>query len=184
MLEIFGIMMLCKANKKNAIANGRRPGGYIALTIILWVGMELLGFFIGAMTGIEYGTVFFAYGFAGIGALISFLCAKFAPKGDYVDPNQVPAMSTPVDVNAPMVGSYNVPVDTASYAPYPNGNPEQPSQFQPSPFQAAPVQDSPFQAVPAQAAPAVTQPKFCGHCGSPLQPGNNFCDNCGAKIGE
>ena len=92
MLEIFGIIALCKLNKKNAIARGRRPGGYIALTISLWVGLEILGAFVAGIysgiTGNElgYGYLFFAYGFAGIGALISFLCAKFGPKGDYVDP--------------------------------------------------------------------------------------------------
>lgn len=26
-----------------------------------------------------------------------------------------------------------------------------------------------------------SQPKFCGHCGKPLQAGQNFCANCGAK---
>ena len=86
MLEIFGIIALCKLNKKNAIARGRRPGGYIALTISLWVGLEILGAFVaGVYSGITgnelgYGYLFFAYGFAGIGALISFLCAKFGPK--------------------------------------------------------------------------------------------------------
>ena len=53
MLEIFGIMMLCKANKKNALARGKRPGGFIALTIILWIGMEFLGIFIGTMADLQ-----------------------------------------------------------------------------------------------------------------------------------
>ena len=181
MLEIFGIMMLCKANKKNALARGRRPGGFIALTIILWVGLELVGFVIGAMTEIEYGYFLFGYGFAGIGALISFLCAKFGPKGNYVDPKSVPenpAAGIPVSIDGQLLGTYNVPVDPSTYAPYQNAAPVQQTQFQ----NGAPVQQAPFQAAPVQQAQAVTQPKFCGHCGSPLQPGNNFCDNCGAKI--
>ena len=120
MLEIFGIIMLCKANKKNALARGKRPGGFIALTIILWVGMELFGFFIGALTEIEYGSIIFGYGFAGLGALISFLIAKFGPKGNYVDPKADPSLSSSVDANAPMVGAYNVPVDSSSYVPYQN----------------------------------------------------------------
>ena len=118
MLEVFGIMMLCKLNKKNAIARGRRPGGFIALTIILWVGMELLGFFLGGFLEIEYGTVFLAYGCAGLGALASFLIAKFGPKGNYVDPKANPVVST--DPNEPVLGAYNVPIDQSSYAPYPN----------------------------------------------------------------
>ena len=120
MLEVFGIMMLCKLNKKNALARGKRPGGFIALTISLWLGLEFIGFIVGALTEIEYGGIIFAYGFAGIGALISFLCAKFGPKGNYVDPATLPTMSAPVDANAPMMGTYNVPVDQSSYAPYPN----------------------------------------------------------------
>ena len=71
MLEVFGIMMLCKLNKKNAIARGRRPGGYIALTICLWVGLEIIGFIIGAMTDLQYGYALLGYGFAGIGGASS-----------------------------------------------------------------------------------------------------------------
>ena len=118
MLEVFGIMMLCKLNKKNAIARGRRPGGYIALTICLWVGLEIIGFIIGAMTDLQYGYALLGYGFAGIGALISFLCAKFGPQGDYVDPNAAPTMSSPA--GTPYMGTYNVPIDQSNYAPYPN----------------------------------------------------------------
>ena len=154
MLEIFGLIMLCKANKRNALERGKRPGGFIALTIILWVGLELLGFVVGSMTEIEYGAIIFGYGFAGIGALISFLCAKFGPKGNYVDPKAQQA-----DANAPIVGDYNVPVDTSSYAP-----------AQP----AAPVQ-------PAPAAP-VQQQKFCSSCGSAVPDGHKYCDNCGAPV--
>ncbi len=111
MLEIIGIMMLCKANKKLALARGRKPGGYVALTIILWVGMEILGFIIGSLLDLRYGSFIFVYGFAGIGALISFLCAKFGPKGDYVDP---------AEADIPAAGTYNVPVNQASYVPYPD----------------------------------------------------------------
>ena len=118
MLEIFGIMMLCKLNKKNAIARGRKPGLFIALTIIMWVGMEFLGIVIGNMMDLSYGAVLVIYGCAGLGALGSFLIAKFAPKGNYVDPNANPVIKT--DPTDPMLGAYNVPIDQSSYAPYPN----------------------------------------------------------------
>lgn len=239
MLEIFGIMMLCKANKKLALARGRRPGGYIALTIILCVGMELIGYIVSTALELEYSRYLIVYGFAGIGALISFLCAKFGPKGDYVDPNSVPPVNS-FDPNVPSFGTYNVPVDQASYAPYQNapanqygmpvaskvnefgmpvddqGNfapvlnqygvpvdtsiynaaPVQPVPYQNTvpvqadPFQnAAPVQNiAPFQQAPGSAAApeadtAATHPNFCGYCGAKLEPGNKFCDSCGAKIG-
>lgn len=158
MLEIFGLIMLCKANKKNAIARGKRPGGFIALTIILWIGLEILGVVVGVSLDLGRGSIFLAYLFAGIGALISFLCAKFGPKGDDVDPS-----TQPVNSYNPMPGAYNVPVDTASYTPYPNGTGVQPSPFKPAPSGAA------------------AQPRFCEHCGSPLPDGSNFCGNCGAK---
>ena len=48
MLEVFAVIGLCRLNRKNAIARGRRPGGYIALTIIFWILFE----FIGAILGI------------------------------------------------------------------------------------------------------------------------------------
>ncbi len=172
MLEVFGLVMLCKANKKNAIARGKRPGGFIALTIILWIGLEILGVVVGVSLDLGRGSIFLAYLFAGIGALISFLCAKFGPKGDYVDPS-----TQPVNSYNPMPGAYNVPVDTASYTPYPNGTGAQPSPFKPAPSGDV-AQPSPFKPAPSAAA---AQPRFCEHCGSPLPDGSNFCGNCGAK---
>lgn len=211
MLEIFGIMMLCKANKKNALARGKRPGGFIALTIILWVGMEFLGIFIGTMADLQYGRFFLAYGFAGLGALISFLIAKFGPKGDYVDPASQPTMSASVDANAPIVGAYNVPVDQSTYTPYQNtpaGNAPVDQYGMPVAQQlneygmpvdaqgnyapvlnqyGVPVDTTAYNGQPVQnAAPAAPaqKPKYCKYCGAPLQPGNKFCDSCGSKIGE
>ena len=205
MLEIFGIISLCKLNKRNAIARGRRPGLFIALTIILWVGMELLGFFIGSFLEIEYGTVFIAYGFAGLGALGSFLIAKFVPKGNYVDPNSNPVvMNNP---NDPMLGAYNVPIDQTSYAPYPNA----PAQGIPVDQYGMPVNtqlnefgmpvdengnykpvlnqygvpidptavNAPqpvYQAQPSPAAPVPTAPAQA----APIL--KKFCGNCGAPI--
>ena len=107
MLEVLAIIGLCKLNKRNAIARGQRPGGFIALTIVLWIVMEIIGMIVGVI--VQYATVgnidseysfrllvfLFAYGFAGIGALISFLCAKFGPKGDYVDPRDAEAHLPP-----------------------------------------------------------------------------------------
>ena len=158
MLEIFGIMMLCKANKKNALARGKRPGGFIALTIILWVGLELVGFFVGALTEIEYGSILFGYGFAGLGALISFLLAKFGPKGDYVDPS--------IAVNPQYGAPAYVPGNTPAYMA-----PQQPVQ----PQEYVHV-NNPYQ------APAQQSSQYCEFCGEPLKPGSKFCASCGTKI--
>ena len=171
MLEIFGIIALCKLNKKNAIARGRRPGGYIALTISLWVGLEILGAFVAGIysgiTGNElgYGYLFFAYGFAGIGALISFLCAKFGPTGDYVDP------STQVYTQAngqPVYGNYNAPAGTPAYMVNPQTQPVQPQEFV--------HVDNPYQ------APVQQSVQYCEFCGQQLKPGVKFCASCGTKV--
>ena len=205
MLEIFGIMMLCKLNKKNAIARGRKPGLFIALTIIMWVGMEIIGIVIGNMMDLAYGAVLVIYGCAGLGALGSFLIAKFAPKGNYVDPNSNPVvMNNP---NDPMLGAYNVPIDQTSYAPYPNtpaqgipvdqygmpvntqlnefGMPvDENGNYKPVLNQygvpidptAINVPQPIYQAQPLAAAPAPTAPAQA----APIQ--KKFCGNCGAPI--
>lgn len=206
MLEVFGIMMLCKANRKFALARGRKPGLYVALTIILWVGMEILGFVAGSLLDLKYGNFLIVYGFAGIGALISFLLAKFAPRGDYVDPNET---------NSPVAGTFNDPVNRSSYVPYQNqqfnnrpvdqygmpvaqrlnefGMPvDEKGNYSPVLDQygvpvdtTAFVTQQPAQNTFAQPAPqAPQQPNFCGFCGARLEPGSKFCESCGAKSGD
>jgi len=212
MLEIFGIMMLCKANRKTALARGHRPGGFIALTIILWVGMEIIGLIIGTLLELEYAKFLFAYGMAGLGALISWLIVRFIPEGKYVDPN-----TNPVDVQAPLVGTYNVPVNQNMYAPYQGapagGTPVNqygmPTSANINEFgmpvdengKYSPVLDQygvpvdttatayygqPAQnAAPVQAAPAQQAPvqhNFCGYCGAKVEPGSTYCESCGAKL--
>lgn len=89
MLEILAIGLLCRANKKNALARGRKPGGFIALTIILWFVLEFVGAFIGAFLDIGYGIYVMALVFAGMGALISYLVAKNCKPGNFVAQEQV-----------------------------------------------------------------------------------------------
>ena len=172
MLEVLAIIGLCKLNKRNAIARGQRPGGFIALTIVLWIVMEIIGMIVGVI--VQYATVgnidseysfkllvfIFAYGFAGIGALISFLCAKFGPKGDYVDPS--------IAVNPQYSAPVYVPGNTPAYMA-----PTQPAQ----PQEYVHV-DNPYQ---APATPAQST-QYCEFCGEPLKPGAKFCASCGTKI--
>lgn len=57
------------------------------------------------------------------------------------------------------------------------------------PFESAPDMGAGPQPGPASAPRPQTRPmkpvqhKFCIYCGSPLQPGDAFCSNCGHKIG-
>ena len=47
MLEFLALFYLVKKNRENALAKGRKPGGFIALTFILWFHFELAGFIFG-----------------------------------------------------------------------------------------------------------------------------------------
>jgi len=175
MLEVLAIIGLCRVNKRNAIARGKRPGGFIALTIVLWVVLEIIGMIVGTVvqyavigesgssSGLSLTVILFTYGFAGIGALISYLCAKLGPKGDYVDPSLA---QNPQYGAQPVVGTYNVPANTPAYMA-PN-QPAQPQEFV--------HVDNPYQAPAPQPS---TQ--YCEFCGELLKPGAKFCASCGSK---
>ena len=177
MLEVFAIIGLCKVNKNNAIARGRRPGGYIALTIVLWIGMEFIGAIVGMFvaasqnggtldsSSYKFTAVLFAYGFAGVGALISFLCAKFGPQGDYVDPS----------VQRYQPGQ---PYNTAAF-----GNNTNTPAYMQQPGQSAQPQEFVHVENPYQ-APAAPQTQYCEFCGQPIKPGSKFCSACGSKAGK
>jgi len=182
MLEVFAIISLCRLNRRNALARGKRPGGFIALTIILWIVFE----FIGAILGIlifgrdnSYASVLFvALPCAALGGLISFLCAKFGPRGDYVEPGTMPAFGNngaPVYTNP---NAAQVPMNQPAYMYNPNMYQQAPQQ----PVAAQPSQPaSPF--VPAQTAGAATMgTRYCRHCGSPNNGTNRFCEYCGQNI--
>ena len=195
MLEVFAVIGLCKLNSKNAIARGKRPGGFIALTIILWIVFE----FIGAILGIiifgrdnnTFTIMFVALPCAALGGLISFLCAKFGPRGNYVDPSLQPVNFYTNNNGMPMYGT------GAQYAPQQVPvQPMQPMQPNASPFAPAPgqaVQPSPFAPAPGQqpASPfAQTQPaataaagiRYCINCGAPNSSTSKFCESCGQNL--
>ncbi len=86
MLEILAIIWLCNKNKANALARGRKPGGFTALTVALWFGMEFIGVILGFVIGMEIGAYIFGLGFAIVGGVISFQVAKKCKPGDYVAP--------------------------------------------------------------------------------------------------
>ena len=93
MLEVFAVISLCRVNRRNALARGRKPGGFIALTIILWVVFEFIGMIAGTIIlGSDYSyltVLLIALPCAGLGGLISFLIAKNCPQGNYVDPSTI-----------------------------------------------------------------------------------------------
>ena len=76
MLEILALIYLCRKNAENASLRGRKPGAFIALTILLWFGMELLGGVIGGLANMGAGTYLFVILMAALGGFLSYRAAK------------------------------------------------------------------------------------------------------------
>lgn len=171
MLEVFAIISLCRVNKNNAIKHGRRPGGYIALTIILWVVLELIGTIIGLfLFNGEYSSylavLLCGLPCAALGGLISFLIAKNAPQGNYVDPSMIHRPVVTVGPNgAPVYQDPNVPAYMYQQVPV------QPVQLM-----------QPMQPVMQQGAGAVPGMRYCRYCGAANNSTSKFCESCGQNI--
>lgn len=162
MLEFFAVFSLCRVNRRNAIARGHKPGGFIALTIILWIVFEIIGFIIGALIFNSSYTALLLVGLpcAAIGGLISFLIAKNLPQGNYVDPSTVfnPVMTVGPN-GAPVYGNQNIPA------------------YQ---MQQVPVQ--PVQPVQQAGAGPVPGVRYCRYCGASNNTTSRFCESCGQNI--
>lgn len=183
MLEVFLIIQLCMINSRNAKARGRRPGGFIALTIILWAVFELVGIVLGVFIsdGSELTMLLIAFPVAALGGLISYLIAKNCHQGDYVDPNAVPVPTVTVGPNgAPIYSDTSIPAYMINQGPvlY-TAQPVQPMQPM-QPMQAQPVQQmQPVQQVQAQPAGVSSGLRYCRYCGAPNNRTNRFCESCG-----
>lgn len=88
MLELLALYYLSKKNKANALARGRKPGFFVAMTFILWFGMELLGLVLGAYAGGQIGAYVMALIFAVAGGAISYVMAKNCKPSVYVPPTE------------------------------------------------------------------------------------------------
>ncbi len=89
MLELLALYYLSKKNKANAMARGRKPGFFVAMTFILWFGMELLGLVLGAYAGGEVWAYVSALVFAVAGGAISYILAKNCKPGVYVPSSEM-----------------------------------------------------------------------------------------------
>lgn len=97
MLEIIALIALCRHNGRIVREKGRRSGGFIAITVILWFGLEILGAIIGVLVfdvttngDIPGGIYISALVFAALGALLSYLIARNAKPGPYLPPQPGP----------------------------------------------------------------------------------------------
>ncbi len=75
MLEILALLALTKKIGAIAETKGRKAGGYKLLTVVLWIGGEFIGAFIGAAIGNGDTCATYAVAIAGaaIGAGIAYL---------------------------------------------------------------------------------------------------------------
>ncbi len=77
MLEILVLIFLCKNNASLVKKRGGTPWVYVLLTILLWVGFELIGALIGSLIfGDELIVYLFALAGGICGAIISYMLAK------------------------------------------------------------------------------------------------------------
>ncbi len=165
MLEIIAVIALANKNKKNAMARGRNPGGFAALTYVLWFGLEIFGAFIGAASGAA-GAYVLALLFAGIGGLISYLVAKNCTPG-----NDYPQQQTPYQ---------GVPYNPSPYMPAPNPS-IPPSYFASALPEPAPVEPT------AEGAYYIEDIRIagsdcvkCPKCSTVQRNNRKCCFNCGA----
>ena len=104
MLEIFAVMWLCNKNKQNAQMRGHKGGAYVAITLLLWIGFEVLGFVIGAVLELGYGAYLLALVLAVVGGFISYGIAKAG------EPNPALAAMIPGMAPLPNAGWMEQPV--------------------------------------------------------------------------
>lgn len=76
MLEILAIVWLCKRIGRIVREKGRSAGGFQFLAVVLWLGGEILGAIVGAMTGNEPAIYVFALCGAVVGAIIANIIAS------------------------------------------------------------------------------------------------------------
>lgn len=142
MLEIFGLTFLCYINRKNAVAVGKSGGGAIGLTLVLWIGLEFVGAFIGGIAQLGFGIYILALIFAAIGGAASYVITKKPSKNQgmqYTPDNQ----HNPLQANIPQ--------------PQGGGGPD---------LQAGVLKQNKFCVRCGQPLEAGTA--FCGGCGAPV----------------
>ena len=104
MLEIIALWALCRKIGQMVKAKGRKSGGYIALTIVLWIFGELVGAVMGALLTYNSDSRCLVYGIAllgaAVGAGIAYLIAKNV--SPVAQPYQAPAsLAEPYEILPP-----------------------------------------------------------------------------------
>ncbi len=97
MLEIIGLIFLSRRNGRVAVEKGYNKGPIIVMTVVLWIGLELIGVILGLSVSDELGPILFC-GIIGaiIGAILSLIITNSLQSKNTPDSAAVSSNSTAV----------------------------------------------------------------------------------------
>ena len=86
-MDVFILFTLINSVRRITSEKGRRPGGYIAMTVILWVVPEIIGLIIGFGSDMGLASYVLAFLFAGAGGALAYFIVRNLKPGTYVSKN-------------------------------------------------------------------------------------------------
>ena len=86
-MDVFILITLVNSVRRITSEKGRRPGGYIAMTVILWVVPEIIGLIIGFGSDMGLASYVLAFLFAGAGGALAYFIVRNLKPGTYVSKN-------------------------------------------------------------------------------------------------
>jgi hypothetical protein len=158
MIEIIVVALLCTWVSKTARNKGKSVGAYVAMTLGLWFGLEILGVVIGLAAFDEFYPAYgLGLGGAVLGGIIAAVIVSSAkPAPGFVAPGQMPYYPQ-------------------GQMPYPPG---QVPYYPPVSSQPQPQSQSQAAVTPAPAPGS----QVCAGCGTPNGPDAAFCFRCGKPL--
>ncbi|MBR4947347.1 MAG: hypothetical protein IKZ29_02170 [Clostridiales bacterium] len=86
-MDVFILITLINSVRRITSEKGRRPGGYIAMTVILWVVPEIIGLIIGFGSDMGLASYVLGFLFAGAGGALAYFIVRNLKPGNYVSKN-------------------------------------------------------------------------------------------------
>ena len=86
-MDVFILITLINSVRRITSEKGRRPGGYIAMTVILWIVPEIIGLIIGFGSDMGLASYVLAFLFAGAGGALAYFIVRNLKPGTYVSKN-------------------------------------------------------------------------------------------------
>jgi hypothetical protein len=175
MIEIIVVALLCTWVSKTARNKGKSVGAYVAMTLGLWFGLEILGVVIGLAAFDEFYPAYgLGLGGAVLGGIIAAVIVSSAkPAPGFVAPGQMPYYPQGQMPYPPGQVPYYPPQQ--GQMPYPPG---QVPYYPPVSSQPQPQSQSQAAVTPAPAPGS----QVCAGCGTPNGPDAAFCFRCGKPL--